>query len=98
MSAPRDVSRREEVVLAAVRDGRIPPARADHYRRTWDANAAATEALLRELCPGLPPSSDQLAAAGLSTAGAVATGDNEGLPWVSRSSRQSGPVTFAGDE
>ena len=37
---------RDEVITAAIRDGRFAPARREHYERAWDADAEGTRTLL----------------------------------------------------
>jgi hypothetical protein len=49
------VSARDAAVSAAVREGRIPPARQDHWKGAWDADPAGTRTALASLSPGLIP-------------------------------------------
>lgn len=46
---------RDRAISAAVTDGRIPPARADHWRKQWDADPAGASATLANLEPGTVP-------------------------------------------
>jgi hypothetical protein len=65
LSAESRDARRARVVDEAIGAHKIPPERREDYERKWDANPTATEALLRELAPGLPPSSFLLSGEGL---------------------------------
>lgn len=46
---------RERLLASAVSEGRIPPARVEHYRRLHDADPKGTEQLLASLEPGVVP-------------------------------------------
>lgn len=93
LSAESKEARRASVVDEAIRANKIPPERREHYEREWDLNPVATEALLRELAPGVPLSPDLLSA-------------GEGLPaeWFSVEPRkrsalsaEQGAATTKGD-
>lgn len=60
---------RDNAILAAVKAGKIPPARRDHYAAAWDADPEGTAQVLASLAPGLVPVSAQ------GYAGATETGD-----------------------
>jgi hypothetical protein len=60
--------RRNRVVEAAIEAGKILPERRNHYRAAWNRDPVATEALLRELAPGLP------------LAASASAPEDEGLP------------------
>lgn len=46
---------RDDAISAAVRDGRIPMARRDHWQTAWDKDAEGAKAALASLAPGLVP-------------------------------------------
>jgi len=78
--------RRERVIDEAVKATKIPESRREHYRRAWNKDPIATEALLRELAPAVAPIE----------AGAT---EAEGLPWVPiPDPARRGRVTIARDE
>jgi hypothetical protein len=47
--------RRDRVIMAAVRDGKITPARKAHWEASWAADAEGAEQALASLAPGLVP-------------------------------------------
>jgi hypothetical protein len=47
------VGDRDAVITAAISDGRIPPARRDHWVTAWEADADGTKGVLASLEPGL---------------------------------------------
>ena len=103
-------ARRDRVVEQAIEAGKIPPERREHYRRAWNENPVATEALLAELAPGLAPKRDDEGGlprawfASLTQDDArkspppsppAAQAETEGLPFVPRSKpARRGRVTF----
>lgn len=46
---------RDEAISAAVRDGRIPVARREHWQSAWDKDPEGAQASLASLAPGLIP-------------------------------------------
>lgn len=46
---------RDSAIREALADGRIPPARREHYATAWDADPEGTRDLLASLAPGLVP-------------------------------------------
>lgn len=49
---------RDRTIAAAIGDGRIPPARRDHWLASWKADPDGTKATLASLAPGLVPLQD----------------------------------------
>jgi len=101
--------RRERVIDEAVKATKIPESRREHYRRAWNKDPIATEALLRELAPAFGPSEVAATEAeglpaewfGGSPAATRPAGDveAEGLPWVPiPDPARRGRVTIARDE
>lgn len=48
-------ARRDDILDRAVKAGKFPPSRVQHYRDLWSADAAGTEELIDKLQPGLVP-------------------------------------------
>jgi Mu-like prophage I protein len=46
---------RDEIITAAVKAGKFPPARRQHYEKSWDADPAGTRELIASLAAGLVP-------------------------------------------
>lgn len=46
---------RDTVITAAVKAGKFPPARREHYERMWTADPAGTKQLIGSLAAGLVP-------------------------------------------
>jgi hypothetical protein len=55
MAAAAAVSRRDQAIAAAVKAGKFPKARMEHYTKAWDADPTGTEALIAGLSEGLVP-------------------------------------------
>ena len=60
---------RDNAIMGAVKAGKIPPARREHYAALWDADPEGTASVLASLAPGLVPVTAQ------GYAGATETGD-----------------------
>lgn len=56
---------RDRTLDAAIADGRIAPARREHFATAWAADAEGTEELLNALTPGLVPVTEQGHAGGV---------------------------------
>lgn len=69
-------SGREALLASAVKDGRFPPYRVDHYRELHIADPEGTEALIAKLQPGLVPV-DERGAGGEPSGGVSATAVTE---------------------
>jgi hypothetical protein len=54
----QEVKERDTVIAAAVSDGKFTVARADHWRRLWDADPQGTREVLATLRPNVVPVSD----------------------------------------
>jgi hypothetical protein len=85
----RKAGRRFQIVDEAIRANKIPESRREYYEREWDLNPVATEAVLRELAPGVPVPESLLA-------------EGEGLPveWFDRRGphkQMSGPISAEQD-
>lgn len=50
-----EVQERDTVIATAVKAGKFPPARREHYERLWDADPDGTRGLVESLAPGLVP-------------------------------------------
>ena len=55
LQAERDKREREDLVAAAIGDGRIPPARKEHWLKSLAADYEGTKTVLEGLEPGLVP-------------------------------------------
>lgn len=53
--AAQQAERRDRMVTAAISDGKITPARRDHWVAAWSADPEGTEQTLAALAPGLVP-------------------------------------------
>lgn len=49
---------RDTAIRAAVTEGRIPPARTDHWQKLWDADPEGTKTTLASLAAGTVPLAD----------------------------------------
>jgi hypothetical protein len=49
------VKERDNFIAAAVKDGKFPRARADHYKTLWASDPKGTKVLIENLAPGLVP-------------------------------------------
>jgi len=79
--------RRENLIRAAIEDGRIPPARADHWRELHKADAAGTEDLLGRLEAGVVPVTERG-----SSSDPVASGNMSSDQFAADMSRLFGPA------
>lgn len=50
-----EAQQRDTAIDAAVKAGKFPPARKQHYERAWDADPDGTRELIASLAPGLVP-------------------------------------------
>jgi Mu-like prophage I protein len=55
LEARLEQEERDKVITEAVRVGKFPPARREHYERSWTADPAGTKQLIASLAPGLVP-------------------------------------------
>lgn len=46
---------RDDAITSAVKAGKIPPSRREHYAKAWDADPEGTREVLASLAPGLVP-------------------------------------------
>jgi hypothetical protein len=53
--AKRARDERDEVIAAAVRDGKFPPARKEHYVRIWDADPEGARQIIAGLAKNVVP-------------------------------------------
>jgi hypothetical protein len=49
---------RDQVITAAIGDGKTPPVRREHWEKAWEVDAEGTEQVLASLAPGLIPLAD----------------------------------------
>jgi len=50
-----EAQERDNTIAVAVKAGKFPPARREHYERMWDADPDGTRGLIESLAPGLVP-------------------------------------------
>lgn len=50
-----EAQERDTAIATAVKAGKFPPARKEHYERLWDADSEGTRNLIESLAPGLVP-------------------------------------------
>jgi Mu-like prophage I protein len=50
-----EAQERDNTIAVAVKAGKFPPARREHYERLWDADPEGTRGLVESLAPGLVP-------------------------------------------
>lgn len=55
LAARLDKNERDGIITAAVKEGKFPPARREHYERAWEADPAGTRELIASLAAGLVP-------------------------------------------
>lgn len=55
IAATSAANERNDIVASAIKEGKIPPARKDHYLKLMESDPAGTKQLLAELAPGLVP-------------------------------------------
>lgn len=48
-------SERDDFLVGAIKAGKFPPSRRDHYLKAWDADPEGTRGLIDSLAPGLVP-------------------------------------------
>lgn len=85
---------RDAVIEAAVSDGKFTAARAEHYRKAWDADPEATNRLIGRLAGGLTATATEADAP--IAASAPGPDMDARLPGLTPES-QSGPVVFGKD-
>lgn len=50
-----EAQERDTAIATAVKAGKFPPARREHYEKLWDADPDGTRGLIESLAPGLVP-------------------------------------------
>lgn len=64
IAASQRRDRKESILAAAVKDGKVPPSRKDHYAKMYDADPEGTEQLLNQLAAGAVPVTERGVAGG----------------------------------
>jgi hypothetical protein len=64
IAASQQRDRKENILASAVKDGKIPPSRKDHYAKMYDADPEGTEQLLNQLAAGAVPVTERGVAGG----------------------------------
>jgi len=70
---------RDVLLASAVREGRFPPSRVEHYQRLYDADSEGTQQLIASLAPGLVPVDER---GGQPSTDAQAQSANAEIDWL----------------
>lgn len=89
----KERTERDTAITAAVKEGKFPRARIEHYATMWDADKEGTKALLASMAPGLIPVDE----VGTAATGDAATSDEAyPLDWLSAQERRTVEASRAG--